>query len=158
MKDGLKQQEGVPEEVYSYPANHFVADFLGHSNFFNGNITGWHGIRVTVALDDGGEVLVEQPGDWTLGDRVEIVARAQKFDLQADSQFDNSRDINHFAGRIKDRSYMGGEVRYFVELETGSVIHVISGIKSSLFNVGDQVGVNLEPKDCHLLDGQNDRD
>jgi putative spermidine/putrescine transport system ATP-binding protein/spermidine/putrescine transport system ATP-binding protein len=157
MKDGLKQQEGVPEEVYSYPANHFVADFLGHSNFFNGNIAGWDGVRVTVALDDGGEVLVEQAGDWTPGDRVEIVARAQKFDLQADSQFDTSRDANHFAGRIKDRSYMGGEVRYFVELETGSVIHVISGIKSSLFNIGDQVGVTLEPRDCHLLDGQNGR-
>ena len=24
MKDGLKQQEGSPEEVYNYPRNHFV--------------------------------------------------------------------------------------------------------------------------------------
>jgi hypothetical protein len=24
--------------------------------------------------------------------------------------------LNHFEGRIKDRSYMGGEVSYFIEL------------------------------------------
>ena len=36
MKNGRKQQEGSPEAVYNEPANHFVADFLGHSNFISG--------------------------------------------------------------------------------------------------------------------------
>ena len=38
MKDGKKQQEGGPETVYNEPANHFVADFLGHSNFIAGQV------------------------------------------------------------------------------------------------------------------------
>jgi hypothetical protein len=28
--------------------------------------------------------------------------------------------MNHFQGRIKDRSYMGGEVSYFIELATAA--------------------------------------
>ena len=38
MKDGQKQQEGHPEDVYNRPVNHFVADFLGHSNFIQGEV------------------------------------------------------------------------------------------------------------------------
>ena len=38
MKEGRKQQEGGPESVYNEPVNHFVADFLGHSNFISGQI------------------------------------------------------------------------------------------------------------------------
>ena len=99
---------------------------------------------------------MEQPGNWAPGQKVELVVRAQKFDLRGDSLTNADGSLNHFVGRIKERSYMGGEVRYFVELETGSIIHVISGIKSNLFKIGDQVGVNLAPKDCHLLQNQDD--
>jgi putative spermidine/putrescine transport system ATP-binding protein/spermidine/putrescine transport system ATP-binding protein len=151
IKDGLKQQEGAPEEVYNSPANHFVADFLGHSNFLKGVIGDRDERYVHVKLDDGGKLLVEQRGDWASGQKVELVVRAQKFDLRPDHRNDARDSLNHFAGTIKERSYMGGEVRYFIELETGSIIHVISGIKTTLFKIGDSVAVNLAPKDCHLL-------
>ena len=40
MKLGVKQQEGVPQEVYNNPCNRFVANFLGTPpiNFFKGRI------------------------------------------------------------------------------------------------------------------------
>ena len=38
MQNGRKQQEGPPEVVYNEPKNHFVADFLGHSNFIKGEV------------------------------------------------------------------------------------------------------------------------
>ncbi|MFT5871409.1 MAG: hypothetical protein ACI8WT_000327 [Clostridium sp.] len=34
MKDGKVQQIGTPSEVYEYPKNKFVADFMGACNFF----------------------------------------------------------------------------------------------------------------------------
>jgi spermidine/putrescine transport system ATP-binding protein len=36
MSRGVIQQVGTPREVYERPANRFVAEFMGHSNFFNG--------------------------------------------------------------------------------------------------------------------------
>jgi hypothetical protein len=46
---------------------------------------------------------------------------------------------------------MGGEVRYFVELETGTVIHVIGGVKDMLFRRADEVFVQVFAKDCRIL-------
>nr|MCR5491147.1 ABC transporter ATP-binding protein [Bacilli bacterium] len=42
MKLGLKQQEGVPQDVYNNPCNKFVANFLGTPpiNLFQGRIEG----------------------------------------------------------------------------------------------------------------------
>jgi putative spermidine/putrescine transport system ATP-binding protein/spermidine/putrescine transport system ATP-binding protein len=81
MNAGQKQQEGPPEEVYNYPISHFVADFIGHSNFFNGVITALEGERITIKLDDGAELMALQSGNWQEGQRIEVVIRAQKFDL-----------------------------------------------------------------------------
>lgn len=38
MKDGVIQQVGKPRDIYTRPANLFVSSFIGHSNFFKGNI------------------------------------------------------------------------------------------------------------------------
>ena len=82
MKDGQKQQEGHPEDVYIKPVYHFVGDFIGHSNFFEGVIEALNGERVTVKLDDGAELRVDHKGDWREGERIEVVVRTQKFELQ----------------------------------------------------------------------------
>src|SRR5512138_1418538 len=38
MSKGKVQQMGTPVEIYERPANRFVADFIGESNFFEGKI------------------------------------------------------------------------------------------------------------------------
>jgi spermidine/putrescine transport system ATP-binding protein len=38
MSKGRVQQIGTPVEIYERPANRFVADFIGESNFFEGTI------------------------------------------------------------------------------------------------------------------------
>lgn len=151
MKDGEKQQEGTPEEVYNYPINYFVADFIGHSNFFEGVIEGMDGERATVRVDDGTELLVEQSVHSNRGERVTVIVRAQKFDIRSKGHSKPEPETNYFEGRIKDRSYMGGEVRYFVELENGTIIHVIGGIKERPFSRGEEVSVQVAPGDCRLV-------
>ncbi len=151
MKDGHKQQEGPPEEVYDTPGSHFVADFIGHSNFFKGQIKHIGDGMVMVKLDDGQELKVTQSGDWQAGQRVEVVVRAQKFYLTPKDLPPSGSAENQFRGRIKDRSYMGGEVRYFVKLETGTVIHIIGGVKDMLFRRADEVVIQLFARDCRIL-------
>ncbi len=155
MKDGHKQQQGPPEEVYNQPINHFVADFIGHSNFFNGVISAEDQDRVVIKLDEGVELTALQQGNRQAGERIEVVIRAQQFGLFPQDHPKKDEEVNLFRGRIKARSYMGGEVRYFVEMETGTVIHIIGGIKSKLYSRGDEVQVEFYPKDCHLLPRDN---
>ena len=151
MQDGRKQQEGRPEEVYDTPGSHFVADFIGHSNFFKGQIKQLAEGQVRVELDDGHELKIAQSGDWQIGQRIEVVIRAQKFHLAPGDQPLSGTAENQFRGRIKDRSYMGGEVRYFVKLETGTVIHIIGGVRDMLFRRADEVLIQLSARDCRIL-------
>jgi spermidine/putrescine transport system ATP-binding protein len=53
MRDGRVVQMGTPEELYDAPANRYVADFVGESNFFAGEIA---------ASDAGGAALRTQSG------------------------------------------------------------------------------------------------
>ncbi len=151
MKDGLKQQEGPPEEVYNYPVNHFVADFLGHSNFFAGVVVGQKDQHVRIRVEDGNEVLAQHPGDWNEGDQIELVVRAQNFEIGPKGENDARSNINCFDGRIVDRSYMGGEVSYFVELENKTVLHAIGISKLKPFQRGQEVSIQVEPRHCGLL-------
>ncbi len=155
LKDGIMQQEGNPEVVYNYPANHFVADFLGHSNFFDGTVIESKGDQVKVKLDDGNEVLVQQPGAWNVGDRIELVVRAQKFEIAPEEGKKAGGDINSFHGKIAERSYMGGEVSYFVEIGNKVVINVIDTSKSRPLRRGQDVRLQVPPQQCGLLPRQD---
>ncbi|MFZ7126740.1 MAG: ABC transporter ATP-binding protein [Desulfobacterales bacterium] len=151
MKDGKKQQEGAPENVYNRPANHFVADFLGHSNFMPGEVVGTEGGRVRVRIETGDVLLAEQEGAWSAGDEVEVIVRAQRFEVDLKSEFQPGDGFNHFEGRIKDFSYMGGEVSYFIEMSSGREIHAISMMRTRVYQIGDEVGIQVSPHHCHLI-------
>jgi putative spermidine/putrescine transport system ATP-binding protein/spermidine/putrescine transport system ATP-binding protein len=155
MKDGRKQQEGAPEDVYNNPVNHFVADFLGHSNFIHGEILGREGDYTRVRLKDGNEIFAPASEAWMPGEPVELVVRAQKFDLLPDKEDARAPEINTFKGLVKDRSYMGGEVSYFVELPNGTVLHAINIVSSKPFRRGEAVLIHAPPRHCGLLKREN---
>jgi len=151
MKDGSKQQEGHPETVYNEPANHFVADFLGHSNFIQGEVIGIDSDHITVKIETGDVLVAKNRGGFSTGDRVEMIVRAQRFDAFRKDGFTPQEGMNSFQGRIKDRSYMGGEVSYFIELGTEREIHVISLMRTRIYNIGEEVSVQVSPHHCHLI-------
>lgn len=151
MKAGRKQQEGDPETVYNEPVNHFVADFLGHSNFIGGEVVSVDNQHVNVRIETGDVLIAENKGGFTSGDPVEMVVRAQRFDAFPRDEFEPVAGTNHFEGRIKDRSYMGGEVSYFIELGSGREIHIISMMRTRLYQIGETVSVQVLPHHCHLI-------
>jgi putative spermidine/putrescine transport system ATP-binding protein/spermidine/putrescine transport system ATP-binding protein len=151
MKDGRKQQEGSPESVYNQPANHFVADFLGHSNFMPGEVVAVEDSQAHVKIETGDVLIATSRGRFAENDRVEMVVRAQRFDVFPKDEFTPLEGTNHFQGRIKDRSYMGGEVSYFIELTPGREIHVISMMRTRIYNIGEEVSVRVAPHHCHLI-------
>jgi len=155
MKEGLLQQEGSPEEVYHYPANHFVADFLGQSNFFDSVVADREGDNFRVKVGDGSEILVHHPGHWQKGDKVELVIRAQSYEVVPMEENAKKPAINCFSGTIVNRSYMGGEVSYFVELENKTVIHAIDIVKLRTLKRGQKVWILIKPDYCALLPKEN---
>lgn len=151
MKDGFIQQEGDPEEVYNNSANHFVADFLGHSNFINVVVQEKTGDYLSVGLEDNTTCLAVTEQKFEKGDKAEIVIRAQKFKLGYKTDHIDEPGMNFFFGKIVDRSYMGGEVSYFIELDNKFVMHVINFVKRSPYRRGDEVFMKVLPEHCRLL-------
>lgn len=75
MKDGIIQQVDTPDRVYHYPANLFVADFIGNPkvNLLNGVVNGTHTvdlgkfkIPIPVNYDKGPVVVAVRPEDITI--------------------------------------------------------------------------------------------
>ena len=155
MKAGKKQQEGDPQTVYNEPVNHFVADFLGHSNFIRGEIVEVKEKHVKIKIETGDLLIADNKGNFNKGDRVELVVRAQRFDLFPKDEFNAEAGMNSFEGRIKDRSYMGGEVSYFIELGAGREIHIISMMRTRIYAIGEKISVQVAPHHCHLLAVEN---
>jgi putative spermidine/putrescine transport system ATP-binding protein/spermidine/putrescine transport system ATP-binding protein len=151
MKGGRKQQEGSPEAVYNEPANHFVADFLGHSNFIIGEVVDLTDHRIQVRIETGDLLFAENKGGFAKGDPVEMIVRAQRFDAFPKEEFTATEGMNHFEGRIKDRSYMGGEVSYFIDLGGDREIHIISMMRTRLYEIGETVSIQVAPHHCHLI-------
>ena len=151
MKNGMKLQEGTPQDVYNYSTNHFVADFLGHSNFISAIVQEMVDLRVKVTLDDGEEMFVNPAGDFRSGDKAEVVVRAQKLQIGLRTEFEEEQNMNVFFGTIIDRSYMGGEVSYFVEIESKQVLHVINLVDRDPLRIGNDVFIKADPEYCRLL-------
>lgn len=138
LSDGRIQQTGSPEEIYKVPKNVFVADFIGESNIFDGEMTGENEVTIHGVPFHCGE-------NFPLGDRVEVVIRPEAVTLTAPEE-----------GKIQ------GEVYSSIFKGTAYEITVYSGkneiVAQSLVSVepGTPVGVDIASEGIHVMP-YNDR-
>src|SRR3989337_734170 len=80
MNRGRLLQVGTPSEIYERPADRFVADFIGESNFLEGVLLGQDGGRARVALDtlQVSSAYAERP---RVGQAVAVAVRPEKIRL-----------------------------------------------------------------------------
>jgi len=103
MHNGRILQVGTPAEIYFYPANRFVADFVGLANFIEGEVVDAHHINV-----NGLVVTVAGP----VGDRgrVTLVVRPEMVRLLPAGAAEQPA----LRGRIANTAFLGSLTRYWV--------------------------------------------
>jgi putative spermidine/putrescine transport system ATP-binding protein len=74
LRLGRVQQIGTPRELYSRPANAFVADFMGYRNLLKAQVTAVDGTRVTADVS-GLAVHATAMSDLKVGDAVIVGVR-----------------------------------------------------------------------------------
>jgi spermidine/putrescine transport system ATP-binding protein len=119
MNHGRILQEGSPEEIYERPTSKFVADFIGQTNFFEGQVedTG----TVTVVRDPGGVLLRCAPAAWARrGMWVAVAVRPENV-APANGE---AAGPNRLSGTLVRRTYLGDLVHYHVALAGGREIVV----------------------------------
>jgi spermidine/putrescine transport system ATP-binding protein len=125
MNKGAIEQMGAPAELYELPRTAFVANFLGQSNLFTGEVIGTTDAAITV--DAGGARLVvptsraqRHQGEVTIGVRPEKVALHREAPVA-------SADRNVLGpGRVIDVSFSGVSTQYIVAVPGAGTLTVFA--------------------------------
>jgi putrescine transport system ATP-binding protein len=116
MSKGCVLQVGSPQQVYEYPSNRFVADFIGSVNMFDGKLS----VDETdhcAAQTAIGEVHVGHSISGTLGMPVAMAVRPEKVSISKKAPQGLSRNL--FKGQVKEIAYFGSYNTYIVVTPQG---------------------------------------
>lgn len=150
MSEGQVIQVDVPDKIYEFPINRFVADFIGNCNL----------IDAVVAVTDGAHVQLSAKGLGTVSAQIEQplkIGQAGILALRPEKlRFDtpHTPDENCFPGRIRHQLYLGDVTRYVVETEGGLTLEVLlpNATNGHNFDIGDAVQVSWHETAGRFLD------
>ena len=120
MGDGEIVQVGSPRELYDQPANRYIADFVGKSNFFNGKVESLIKSHITIRLDNGQlvESSVGADTSFSLGDSVSISVRPEQMVLSRDAGNLPAEYALKLTARVDNRIFLGEHTEYLLSSET----------------------------------------
>ena len=143
MNEGRVEQVDTPEQIYGFPKNRFVADFIGTINLLPVQVSAVTHGHLQLRASGLGEITapatavvqVGQPGHFALRpEQVRVVGHGEVRELH-----------NHFNGTVRDYLYLGDVTVYKVELDNGVVIEALLANsapgRAKFFEIGDPVGV-----------------
>jgi putrescine transport system ATP-binding protein len=123
MAQGRIAQIGTPGEVYEFPANRFVADFVGNINLIDGRVARAETGRVWLICDALGAELTALSDEAVAHDTAICVAvRPEKITISR--QPPDAQDRNVLKGVVWDLGYFGDQSLYRVRLPSGAVLQV----------------------------------
>ncbi len=122
MRDGRIEQIARPRDIYEFPANRFVADFVGSANIFEGEVMEASGDRLTLRCDGlDGSVESGPAENCAPGQRVWFTLRPEKLLLSVGRP---EQTVNVVTGVIDDIAYRGDRTIFRVRLANGRTIDV----------------------------------
>ncbi len=146
VNHGRIMQLATPQQLYDYPANRFVADFIGDSTF----------IPVTRSGDTVkyGDATLQYTGALPDTASLVLMVRPERLRLADNGA---AKTANLFQGIASEVVYQGDSYLMYAHLADGSEISLRGAIRggtvSNLPKAGDPVTLALDPADTVLIDG-----
>lgn len=154
MDKGRFLQVGQPKEIYEYPENRFVADFIGTINMFDGSVTRIGDETISVDCPDVGvDLWARRSVDVDVGQAVCVAVRPEKIFISREEPADD--DSARIRGVVDDFGYLGNLSLYRIRLETGKMIHVSQQNRrrsaKRYVEWEDEVWISWRPRSAVLL-------
>ena len=132
MNDGEMQQIGPPDEIYEYPKNRFVSNFIGVSNFFDGFCVENSADYSKIEIASGEHILAQKSG-FANGESCCVSVRPEKINL-----FNKRKPgyENAFSGIIVNVAYLGNLIHYLVKMPFGGTVKVFQQNKGDSSDSG----------------------
>jgi putrescine transport system ATP-binding protein len=123
MHAGRIAQVGTPGEVYEYPANRYVAGFVGNINLIEGRVTGRSSGTLTVrAASLDADLAVACDDAPVLEGDICVAVRPEKITISRDAPPGSGRNV--VRGVVRDLGYFGDQSLYRVRARSGAVMQV----------------------------------
>jgi iron(III) transport system ATP-binding protein len=145
MHDGRIAQIGNPFAVYLEPANDFVAEFVGLTNFIKGVVTQQSGSGGTVRTRDG-TLMVDSVVGLGNGDDCVVSIRPEQIQVMADT---TATGPNMFPGTVVTRLFTGECMDYQIRLGNDTVRCRTPAIQR--YSTGKPITLSLPPEHCIAL-------
>jgi spermidine/putrescine transport system ATP-binding protein len=153
MSLGKVMQLGTPVEIYERPQNRFVADFIGESNFFEGQIKSLAKDEAVVYVPSLNCEITGLPVGNSLvsGEQAVVSVRPEKVRIT-----DHAGGHNTFTGRVATSVYIGSNTHLIVDVGDVRVKvweqNRISRLDpKSYYTVGQDVNLVLMPENTLVM-------
>ena len=147
MRDGMIEQIGTPQDIFTAPRTEWVAEFVGSGNIIRGDVRrGADGLRLAGA--PGVELALAPSDDGPPPERSAIFVRAERLRLaRADD------DAAGFPYVVSHR-YLGVHVEVHAAHADQTFRSLVSPKGAEALPVGAPVLVSADPTDCRLIETQ----
>ena len=162
MHNGKMLQVGTPKAIYERPNTHFVADFIGETNFIPATLIRHSpdspGTAGTVELPEGTVITAQLSAGLTAtAGAVLLAIRPERIGIAAaDHRLPDDSALTTLPAELIDSQYIGTDTRYTVriggEIELVARIQNINSQHSSAFRIGQPVQVYWHHASTTVLD------
>lgn len=143
MNAGVIVQLGTPEEIYERPQSRFVAQFVGHTNIFDGKVEKVEGGKVSINSE--GFMLTASSSGVSAGQPVTAVVRYERIYLGPGE--------TSMKAKVVERMFLGSTVRVVAELPGGRQVtaDIASGAAAGLPAIGEMTELSFSAQDARAL-------
>ena len=141
MNKAVIAQEGSPKDLYNFPKNKFVANFIGDANDVTAEIINKQSNTYDLKL---AEMNVKIEINKDLNDKVSLALRPEKIKIN------RTNNENCIHASIKSASFVGSSYQYILSSKIGE-LYVVSGDTTDIFKVGEEVFLSIDEKDIKIL-------
>lgn len=139
MNDGEIEQVGKPKEIYDYPINSWVANFVGNSNIFIGEV-----VKNKLISFLGLDFPINKK-EFRKETYLDVLIRPEDFTI--------TNKKSKLFGKVLSKTYKGMMYEYMVKINTkntkwNSNIFIQS---TKPFKIGDNVNLSFAIEDMHLM-------
>jgi putative spermidine/putrescine transport system ATP-binding protein len=143
LSQGRIIQKDSPAALYERPLTHFVADFLGKSNFLVGRVGQHDGSGFSYVVNDRRFLQAAAAPAAADGGTVLIGLRPEKVEVRGDARPDTA---NHLEGTIAKWSYLGANLTIVADTQAGELSATVPSWRSRVTpTVGGEIWLGWEP-------------
>ncbi len=148
---GRMMQLGKPVDIYSRPANKFVAGFMGTTNFIRGKVSDFYDDYMVVTTESGLSLYGKGSG-LDKGQKVDVAIRPENIDFMSASETPSGKkSLNIFDAKVVRASYVGELIDYQLEIKD-SLIRAKGDVRRRLAE-GETIKIYLDPDQLSVLRG-----